>query len=100
MNNCACECLPGYIGDDCGEALPCLTGPRNRDCVNGGEAAGFTGKCRCDCLPGFSGNFCEIKDKCQFGKDGKQCLNSGKAAGVTGECHCDCDNTGYHGHYC
>lgn len=90
-----CECLPGYIGDNCEIEDPCV----GNFCQNGATCvpdAGSSDGYVCDCAPGFTGMYCEI-DPCGFNhcQNGGTCIRGDSGTTYT----CDC-LPGYSGSNC
>ncbi|KAJ6660990.1 hypothetical protein lerEdw1_017010 [Lerista edwardsae] len=99
----ACNCLPGFIGADCGKMCPegrfgphCL---RKCMCKNNGICDPVNGTCICGL--GWTGNYCE--KECAPEKYGSNCQldctcqNNGTCNRFTGCCQC---TDGYYGHSC
>ena len=58
---CACTCLSGYEGSNCGTATACFVGPHSKPCRNGANVTGIISKsnCGCECTTDFSGTHCQ-----------------------------------------
>ena len=80
----SCECLAGYIGDDCGEEVDeCASNP----CQNDGVCNDFINDYGCTCQNGFTGKNCEIDiDECVS----KTCWNNGICEDKKGRASCKC----------
>jgi hypothetical protein len=84
VNDFACTCPVGFVGDTCGDADACGPNP----CQNGGTCANDTGGFTCVCDAGYSGATCDINiDDCAS----SPCSNGGACEDEVNGFSCACD---------
>ena len=89
-----CECLAGFVGDNCSINFDeCSANPCNnsRNCTDG------INDYSCECLPGWEGKNCsEDIDECAT----NPCQNRGTCSNNVNNYSCNCTGTGYEGKNC
>ena len=89
-----CECLAGFIGDNCSVNVnECSPNPCNYsdNCTDG------INDYSCKCLPGWEGKNCsEDIDECAT----NPCENNGTCSNKVNDYSCNCTGTGYEGKNC